>query len=65
MKYYRALKMFSSPLVGGKIPGDIFQYGEESAKVLIDQGLIVEHEVKPAKEAVKEVKKAKKSKKDK
>lgn len=59
-KLYRAKKTFSSALVGGKIPGDVFVFGEESAKKWIEDGLIepVEMETKP-----QELKKSKKAKK--
>lgn len=57
MKLYRALKHFDSALVGGKIPGDTFYYGEDSAKPLIEEGLIeLVRETKPAPAAKKETK---------
>lgn len=65
-KLYQAKKHFSSALVGGKIPGDRFFYGEESAQRMIDDGLIeLVEETKPAPKADIETKprKQKKAKK--
>jgi len=63
MKFYKVLKEFQSPLVGNKIPGEVFQYGEESAKKWVDLGLIEESKVetkpKPAQKAETKPKKSK------
>jgi hypothetical protein len=48
-KHFRTLKQFQSPLVGSKIKGDLFTYGEESAQEWVKLGLIevVSIETKP------------------
>lgn len=65
-KLYRAKKHFSSALVGGKIPGDTFYFGEDSAKNWIADGLIeLAEEAKPEPKVELETKPVKRKKKSK
>lgn len=56
-KHYKALKAFSSPLVGSVRAGDIIFYGEDSAKEWLKMGLAEEAQAKNKAETKKTSKK--------
>jgi len=64
MKLFKVLKPFQSPLVGNKIKGEVFPYGEDSAKKWVDLGLIEEDkaEAKPQTETKPEIEPTKETK---